>query len=54
LEIGFTPLAPLLPEIFVAVGALLILILDTTAGKQGGSSRGDLACTGDLLAVWGL
>jgi proton-translocating NADH-quinone oxidoreductase chain N len=45
LEIGFTSLAPLLPEIFVSVGALLILILDTTAGKQGGSSRGYLALT---------
>ncbi|MCL4828019.1 MAG: NADH-quinone oxidoreductase subunit N [Caldilinea sp.] len=45
MEIGFASLAPLLPEILVSVGALLILILDTTAGKQGGSSRGYMAIT---------
>jgi proton-translocating NADH-quinone oxidoreductase chain N len=45
LEIGFASLAPLLPEILVSVGALLILILDTTAGKQGGSSRGYMVIT---------
>jgi proton-translocating NADH-quinone oxidoreductase chain N len=45
LEIGFASLAPLLPEILVATGALLILILDTTTGKQGGSNRGYMAIT---------
>ena len=45
MEIGFASLAPLLPEILVSVGALLILILDTTAGKQGGSIRGYMAIT---------
>lgn len=38
-------MAPLVPEILVSVGALLILILDTTAGKQGGSKRGYMAIT---------
>ncbi len=45
MEIGFASLAPLLPEILVATGALLILILDTTTGKQGGSNRGYMAIT---------
>ncbi|MFO7635129.1 MAG: NADH-quinone oxidoreductase subunit N [Caldilinea sp.] len=45
MEIGFASLAPLLPEILVSAGALLILILDTTAGRHGGSNRGYMAIT---------
>ena len=44
MEIGFASLAPILPELLVAFGALLILILDT-ASKHGGSSRGYMAIT---------
>jgi NADH-quinone oxidoreductase subunit N len=45
LEIGFASLAPLLPELFVSLGALLILVLDTASGKEGGSRRGYMALT---------
>jgi len=51
LEIGFASLAPLLPELLVAFGGLLILILDATAGKQGGSARGYMAITVLFLFV---
>ncbi|MCB0151781.1 MAG: hypothetical protein KDE01_29515, partial [Caldilineaceae bacterium] len=51
MEIGFASLAPLLPELLVAFGGLLILILDATAGKQGGSARGYMAITVLFLFV---
>ena len=50
MEIGFASLAPILPELLVAFGALLILILDTVS-KQGGSSRGYMAITVIFLLV---
>jgi NADH:ubiquinone oxidoreductase subunit 2 (subunit N) len=50
LEIGFASLAPILPELLVAFGALLILILDT-ASKHGGSSRGYMAITAIFLLL---
>lgn len=50
MEIGFASLAPILPELLVAFGALLILILDT-ASKHGGSSRGYMAITTIFLLL---
>jgi proton-translocating NADH-quinone oxidoreductase chain N len=50
LEIGFASLAPILPELLVAFGALLILILDT-ASPQGGSNRGYMAITAIFLLL---
>jgi proton-translocating NADH-quinone oxidoreductase chain N len=51
LDIGFTSLAPLLPEILVSIGALLILILDTAAGKQTNSGRGFAALAVIFLLI---
>jgi len=50
LEIGFASLTPILPELLVAFGALLILILDT-ASPQGGSNRGYMAITAIFLLL---
>ena len=50
MEIGFASLAPILPELLVAFGALLILILDT-ASPQGGSNRGYMAITAIFLLL---
>ncbi|HQY92103.1 MAG: NADH-quinone oxidoreductase subunit N [Caldilinea sp.] len=50
MEIGFASLTPILPELLVAFGALLILILDT-ASPQGGSNRGYMAITAIFLLL---
>lgn len=40
MELGLGSLVPLLPEILLIIGGLLILILDTTAGKRNDSGVG--------------
>jgi len=40
LELGLSSLVPLLPEIILILGGLLILLLDTTAGKRTDSGAG--------------
>ena len=37
MEIGFGSLVPILPEIILIIGGLLILLLDATAGKRSDS-----------------
>ncbi|MBW7884044.1 MAG: NADH-quinone oxidoreductase subunit N, partial [Caldilineaceae bacterium] len=53
MEIGFGSLAPLLPDLLVAFGGLLILIFDSFAGQKGDSGRGYMAIT-VLFLVLGL
>ena len=40
MELGFSSLVGILPEIILIVGGLLILLLDATAGKRSDSGRG--------------
>jgi proton-translocating NADH-quinone oxidoreductase chain N len=51
LELGFTSLVSILPEIILIVGGMLILLLDATAGKNSDSGRGFMAISVLFLLI---
>ncbi len=51
MEIGFTSLVSILPEIILITGGLLILLLDATTGKRGDSGRGFMAISVLFLLI---
>lgn len=51
MDIGFFSLAPILPEIILIIGGLLILILDATAGNRSDSGRGFMTVTVLFLLI---
>lgn len=51
MEFSLASLVPILPEIILIIGGLLVLALDTFTGKQGDSGRGFMAVTILFLGI---
>ena len=51
MELGFSSLVSILPEIILIIGGLLILLLDATTGKRGDSGRGYMVISVLFLLV---